>query len=110
MDWAVRRDGVRDFLGGHALARIDAFPLDRRLVGLEMDGPAPVDGAPLVHDGALRGNVTTAWSSPALGRAVMLAFADLADGELPAAFTVDGREARVVDAPFYDRDGTRVRA
>jgi len=110
MDWAVRRDGVRDFLGGHALARIDAFPLDRRLVGLEMDGPAPVDGAPLVHDGALRGNVTTAWSSPALGRAVMLAFADLADGELPAAFTVDGREARVVDVPFYDREGTRVRA
>jgi sarcosine oxidase subunit alpha len=110
MGWAVRRDGVRDFLGGHALERVDAFPLDRKLIGLELDGAAPVDGSPLFADGVFRGNVTTAWSSPVLGRTVMLAFAELAGGELPASFTVDGREARVVEVPFYDPEGTRVRA
>ena len=63
MEWAVRSDGVRDFVGGDALSRIDAFPLDRRLVALEMDGPAPVDGSPLLDGAALRGNVTSAWFS-----------------------------------------------
>lgn len=110
MEWAVRRDGVRDFLGGHALERIDAFPLDRRLVALELDGPAPVDGSPLYDGSELRGNVTTAWHSPVLGRTVALAFADLVDERAAEAYTVDGRTARVVELPFYDREGGRVRA
>ncbi len=110
MEWAVRSDGVRDFVGGDALTRIDAFPLDRRLVALEMDGPAPVDGSPIFAGAALRGNVTSAWFSASLGHSVLLAFADLVDGALPAAFQVDGRPARVVELPFYDREGLRVRA
>ena len=76
-----------------------------------MDGPAPVDGAPLVFDGRrCAATSRSAWFSPALGRSVLLAFADLVDGELPAAFAVDGREARVVEVPFYDPEGARVRA
>ncbi|MDX6377754.1 MAG: aminomethyltransferase [Gaiellaceae bacterium] len=110
MEWAVRSDGVRDFIGGDALTRIDTFPLDRRLVALEMDGPAPVDGSPIFDSGALRGNVTSAWFSAVLGRTVLLAFADLVGGVLPTAFHVDGRTARVVELPFYDREGVRVRA
>ena len=110
MEWAVRNDGVRDFIGGDALSRVDAFPLDRRLVALEMDGPAPVDGSPIFDGPALRGNVTSAWFSAVLGHTVLLAFADLVDGELPAAFQIDGRTARLVELPFYDREGIRVRA
>ena len=75
-----------------------------------MDGPAPVDGRRSSPATALRGNVTSAWFSDALGHSVLLAFADLVDGELPAAFQVDGRTARVVELPFYDREGLRVRA
>jgi glycine cleavage system aminomethyltransferase T len=32
------------------------------------------------------------------------------DGELADSFQVDGRTARVVELPFYDREGARVRA
>ena len=110
MEWAVAEDGVRDFIGGDALSRIDAFPLDRKLVALELEGPAPVDGSPIYDGPALRGNVTSAWFSAVLGRTVMLAFADLVDGEVADSFQVDGRTARVVELPFYDREGARVRA
>ncbi len=110
MEWAVRMDKGHDFLGRDALERIDRIPLDRRLVGLEVDGDAPVEGAPLLDGGAVRGNVTSAWRSPVLGRAVLLAFADLVDGAVPPTFEVDGRTARVVDLPFLDPEGVRVRA
>jgi glycine cleavage system aminomethyltransferase T len=78
-----------------------------------MDGPAPVEGAPIravngPDAGDVIGNVTGRWSSPLLGKALMLGwqrrtpFADHVE--------IDGREALVTPTPFYDPEGQRARA
>ena len=48
------RDGQAAFVGKRALERMDALPLERRLVGLRFDGP-PQRGHPLAVDGAIVG-------------------------------------------------------
>jgi glycine cleavage system aminomethyltransferase T len=107
MDWAVRMDKA-DFIGRAALARTAKLDDDRRWMGFSMDGPAPVEGTPIYANGAIIGNVTGSWSSPLLGRALMLGWqkrqpwADVVE--------IDGREAWVTPTPFYDPEGTRARA
>ncbi|HSJ28195.1 MAG TPA: glycine cleavage T C-terminal barrel domain-containing protein [Acidimicrobiia bacterium] len=109
MEWAVRM-GKPDFVGRAALDRLEALPDRKRLVGLRMDGPPPVDGTPLEHGGRLAGYVTSAAWSPVLGASVMLAWVDVIDDDLPVAVTVDGRLATRVSTPFYDPEGTRAKA
>lgn len=110
MEWAVAMDKP-DFIGRAALLRTGRLPLDRRLVGLRMDGKAPVDGTPIfLPDGTMTGYVTSAFRSPTLGQSVMLAWVELAGGEPPAELVVDGRPARLASLPFYDPEGTRARA
>lgn len=108
MEWAVRM-GKPDFVGRAALQRLDPLPDRKRLVGLRLDGPAPIDGAPLEHEGRLVGYVTSATWSPILEASVMLAWLDVVHGELPETVNVDGREARRVPTPFYDPEGARAR-
>ena len=57
--------------------------------------------------GEVVGHVTSSWDSPLLGRAVLLGW----QKRLPHADVVeiDGREARVSQLPFYDKDGARAR-
>jgi len=107
MDWAVRMDKP-DFIGRGALARTAKLDDDRRWTGFSMDGPAPAEGTPIHANGAIVGNVTGSWSSPLLGRALMLGW----QKRTPWADVVeiDGREARVTATPFYDPEGTRARA
>lgn len=110
MEWAVKMD-KGDFVGRSALERTGRLPLDRRLVGLTVDHPVPVDGSPLYHqDGELAGYVTSAAWSPTLETVVMLGWVDLVDGEVPDLVTVDGRAARPTPHPFYDPEGSRARA
>ena len=97
-----------DFLGRAALARTLALPDHRRLVGLTMDGAAPVEGMPVVVDGGVIGHVTSSFTSPGLGRAVMLGW--LKREPFPTSVTIDGRTATVTDVPFYDPAGARARA
>jgi hypothetical protein len=99
-----------DFVGRHAVQRTSREPLDRRLVGLEMDPPAPIEGAVIWYGAAYAGYVTSSAHSPALGRAVMLGWVELVDGALPEELTIDGRPARRVATPFYDPAGERARA
>ncbi|MBM3679088.1 MAG: aminomethyl transferase family protein, partial [Actinobacteria bacterium] len=108
MGWAVKMD-KGDFVGRGALERVDRIPLDRMLVGLELDGPAPPEGSVLWKDGAFVGQVTSARFSPVLARTVMLGWLDLVDGALPEEVEVDGRVARRVPVPFYDPAGERAR-
>ncbi|HLU52628.1 MAG TPA: glycine cleavage T C-terminal barrel domain-containing protein [Acidimicrobiia bacterium] len=108
MEWAVRMD--KDFVGRAALARTDPLPLDRRLVGLTTDAPAPTEGSAVFLDGEIVGYVTSSGWSPVLGTAVMLAWVDLFDGSVPPIVVVDGRPARHVPIPFYDPEGARARA
>lgn len=110
MEWAVKMDKP-DFIGKAALARTGRLPLDRRLVGLTMGAPAPVDGSPIYHrDRDQIGYVTSAAWSSVLSTAVMLGWVDLDDGAIPEEVTIDGRPARHASLPFYDPDGSRARA
>lgn len=107
--WALHRDKA-EFIGRQAVLRTDQVALDRQLVGLEMESPAPIEGAVVWCDGEYGGYVTSSTDSPRLGKAVMLAWVWLVDGTLPAQVTVDGRTARRVPTPFYDPEGARARA
>lgn len=113
-EWAVKLDKA-DFVGRQAVVRTSKIPLDRQLAGLEMDGPAPLEGALIYHSDAagretFAGYVTSSTWSPVLGKAVMLGWLELFDGTLPETVTIDGRPARRVAPPFYDADGSRARA
>jgi glycine cleavage system aminomethyltransferase T len=109
MEWAVKLD-KEDFVGRQAVLRTNKIPLDKQLVGLEMEGEAPFEGSVLYHNGQYAGYVTSSFRSPVLGKTVMLAWLRLSDGRLPEAVLVDGRPARRVAIPFYDKEGARARA
>jgi glycine cleavage system aminomethyltransferase T/bacterioferritin-associated ferredoxin len=108
LEWAVKLDKP-DFVGKQAIIRTNRIPLDKRLVGWEMDGPAPAEGAVLFKDEVPIGQVTSARFSRILEKTVMLGWARLVDGETPEEAMCDGRPARHVPHPFYDREGARAR-
>jgi glycine cleavage system aminomethyltransferase T len=109
MDWAVKMD-KGDFVGRAALARTDKIPLRKLLVGLQIDGPPPIDGTPIFRNEQIIGYVTSAAWSPVLATSVMLAWVDLFESEIPERVTVGEREARHVPTPFYDPEGACARA
>ncbi len=109
MDWAARMDKPA-FIGRGSLERTGELPETRRWMGFAMDGDAPPEGTPIrsLDDGEVVGNVTGSWTSPLLGRALMLGWqkrAPFAD-----RVSIDGREAAVTATPFYDPEGLRARA
>lgn len=109
-DWMVNLDAGGDFVGRRAVERTDRLPLDKMLVGLESDGPAPFEGAVAwTADGAYAGYVTSSAWSPTLDRAVMLAWIRTTDGAVPDEVVVEGVAARRVEVPFYDPEGVRAR-
>ena len=112
-EWAVKLD-KGDFVGREAILRTNAVPLDRRLVGLEMDSPevgAPIQGASLYDGDRYVGYLTSSAASPVLGKPVMLGWVDVDEnGELPPTVKVAGRIANVVASHFYDPKNERARA
>lgn len=107
MDWAVRMEKPR-FIGRAALERTAKLPDHRRWVGFTIDGPAPTEGTPIWSDGEIVGNVTGSWSSPLLGKALMLGW--LRRTPFAERVEINGREAAVTPTPFYDPEGHRARA
>ncbi|MEX2183121.1 MAG: 2Fe-2S iron-sulfur cluster-binding protein [Chloroflexota bacterium] len=109
MDWAVRMEKPF-FLGRAALERVGKLPDERRWVGFRMDGPAPVEGSPILHpeNGDVIGNVTGSWYSPLMQRALMLGWQRRPPH--PERVVIDGREAVVTPTPFHDPEGHRARA
>jgi sarcosine oxidase subunit alpha len=107
MDWAVRMEKP-EFIGRAALARTAKVPDERRWVGFTMDGPAPAEGSPIWSDGEIVGNVTGSWTSPLIGRALLLGWQRRTP--FPDRVEIDGREAIVTPTPFYDPEGRRARA
>jgi glycine cleavage system aminomethyltransferase T len=108
-EWAVnlKKDY---FVGKHAILRTNKIPLDRQLVGLEMDGPAPIEGSVMWHNGAFAGTVTSSSYSHVLGKTVIMAWLEMFDGVLPNEVMIGERTARRVNTPFYDPEGHRARA
>jgi glycine cleavage system T protein len=107
MDWAINMEKSW-FIGQEALARTAAVADQRRLVGLTMDGEAPVEGSPIWASGDVVGHVTSSFTSPTLGRAVMLGW--LKRAPFAEQVEVDDRVAAVTSPPFYDPEGLRARA
>ncbi|MCA9775614.1 MAG: (2Fe-2S)-binding protein [Candidatus Eremiobacteraeota bacterium] len=108
-EWMVKMEKER-FLGRQALLRTNALDPDKALVGLEMDGPVPYEGATLRFADNYAGFVTSSGFSPALGKGLMLAHLHTFEGALPEVVEIDGRTARRVSLPFYDEKGERARA
>jgi sarcosine oxidase subunit alpha len=107
MDWAARMEKPR-FIGRASLERTAKLPDDRRWVGFTIDGPAPLEGAPIWSRGEIVGNVTGSWDSPLFGRGLLLGW--LRRPPHPDRVEIDGREAVVTPTPFYDPEGQRARA
>ena len=107
MDWAVRMEKPR-FIGRAALERTAKLDDERRWMGFTMDGPAPIEGTPIWAGGAVVGNVTGSWTSPLLGKALILGWQRRTP--FSERVEIDGRQAIVSPTPFYDAEGHRARA
>lgn len=112
--WMVDLDQEADFVGKRALTRIRDTGIDRKLVGLDIDG-TPLgsynDGSmPDVfgvrHDDQLVGKVTSACNSPRLERNIGFAMVPLELTALGTTLQVERPEgvvsATVVEKPFVD--------
>lgn len=105
LGWAVRFD-KGPFRGREALESERERGLERRLVGLVTEGRRPPrEGAAVLRDGVVVGEVTSGNYSPELGHGIALAFVP-ADTTVGDAFCIDVRgtmlDARVVRPPFVN--------
>jgi sarcosine oxidase subunit alpha len=107
LSWAVSSD-KETFVGKLALERMAALPLERKLVGLRIDGE-PARGVPLLSDGRVVGRVTSAARSDAVGATIGLGWLRGNDGSFPGELRAGATSARVVPTPFYDPAGERLR-
>ena len=107
--WAVRMD-KGDFVGRRAVARTSRMALDKLLVGLEMEGSPPPQGAILRVGDDYAGFITSSAWSRVLGKSVMLAWLHVQGGVFVREVAIEGRTARRVPLPFYDPEGARARA
>ena len=108
LGWLVHLEMPADFIGREALERQSAEGVQRRLVGLKLQGRAIArHGYPVLHDGAVVGEVTSGTWSPTLGEAIALAYvpAELAKLGTELAVEIRGKAepALVVKRPFYRR-------
>jgi aminomethyltransferase len=110
LGWTVKLD-KDDFLGKERLAAQKAEGVERRLVGLRLEGRAiPRAGYPVLHDGEAVGRVTSGTFAPSLQGGFALAYVPRALGKKGTRLAVDVRgrpaAAEVVRPPFYT-EGTR---
>src|SRR5205085_1099590 len=103
------------FVGKWALEHAKERGSRELLVGFEMaNATVPPEGGQVVRAGRPSGRVTSSRWSRELGRAIGLAWLppELAEENTPFEIRVDGRlePARVRLRPFFDPEGTRLRA
>jgi sarcosine oxidase subunit alpha len=115
MPWIVKLDKEEDFIGRWALERFAASPPETALVGFTMaDGHVPTEGAAVVQDGRVAGQVTSSRFSPHLRRVIGMAW-------VPARLAADGEAIEISDEgeryraevrtkPFYDPEGEVLRS
>jgi sarcosine oxidase, subunit alpha len=113
LKWVVKLDKP-DFIGRHAHERMQAHPGKNRLVGFQSpNGVQPEDGSAVVIGGRLAGRITSARFSPHLKKYIGLAWVpkEHATAGSEFGFHVDGavHPAVVVDKPFYDPQGQRLK-
>lgn len=104
--WCV--DLNKDFVGVDAMRKIEERGLDRRLVGLELDGPRIARHHYKVHHREREvGEVTSGTLSPTFGKSIAMALVEAdhsTEGtELEVALGRKKTSARIVKLPFYKR-------
>jgi sarcosine oxidase subunit alpha len=108
MEWAIHSE-KESFVGKAALQRMSELPLERKLVGLEFDR-TPERGAPLHLEDRVVGRVTSCSWSDVLGKAIGLGWLRAVDGRFATRLRCGDARATVVETPFYDPEGKRLRA
>jgi aminomethyltransferase len=108
LGWLVHLEMPADFIGRAALERQSTDGVTRRLVGLRLEGRAIArHGYPVLHNGAVVGEVTSGTWSPTLGQAIALAYVPTPLARLGSSLSVEIRSrqepATVVRRPFYRR-------
>ena len=108
LGWLVHLEMPADFIGREALERQTAAGVDRRLVGLKLQGRAIArHGYPVLQGGQVVGDVTSGTWSPTLQEAIALASVPAAAARPGTELQVEirGRQhpAVVVKRPFYRR-------
>ncbi len=106
LGWLVHLDTAGDFIGHAVLEGQKANGVNRRLVGIEMEGRHIArHGYPVVSEGNSIGEVTSGTQSPTLEKAIALAYVPTAFSKIGQALEVEIRgktyPARVVKKPFY---------
>lgn len=106
LGWLVHLDSKGDFIGRSVLEKQKASGVERRLVGLQMEGRHIArHGYPVVGGGKVIGEVTSGTLSPTLGVAIALAYVPAALSKVGQSLEVEIRgktyPATVVKKPFY---------
>jgi sarcosine oxidase subunit alpha len=113
MAWVAKFDKP-DFIGRAALLHIKQNPLERMLVGFEMEGSvAPPDGSPVLVDGKPVGWATSVRFSWEKRKVIGMAWVTPAEAEhgTPITLRSDAVDyfANVVEQVFYDPSGQRLK-
>jgi glycine cleavage system aminomethyltransferase T len=113
MAWVAKFDKP-DFIGRAALLRMKQNPLERILVGFEMEGSiAPADGSPVLVERKPVGWATSVRFSWEKRKVIGMAWVTPAEAKHGAVITLrsDGVDycANVVEQVFYDPSGQRLR-
>jgi sarcosine oxidase subunit alpha len=113
MGWVAKLDKA-DFIGKVALARLKQVPLERMLVGFELEGTnAPPDGSPVLVEGAPVGWATSVRFSWEKEKVIGMAWVTpaKAKGGTHLTLRADGVDysANVVEEVFYDPAGDRLK-
>lgn len=109
MSWAVRLQKPW-FIGKRGIERANAHEAKRQLVAVSFPGSAPREGAPLRVGGRNVGHLTSSAWSPVLDCGVSLGWVERVNGSFPTELESDGVIGTVVEHPFYDPQGERLRA
>jgi aminomethyltransferase len=98
----------RKFIGSEALERFTADKSQPVRIGLECDGKrVPRQGCPILHNGAIVGEVTSGTFSPTLNHPIAMAYVAPSASAIGTQLTTDIRGTEhpsvVVPLPFYKR-------
>ena len=113
MAW-VTKLGKSDFIGRAALTRLQQAPLERVLVGFELEGAVtPPDGSPVLVEGKPVGYATSVRYSWQKQKVIGMAWVTPQEAKAGTPLflrsdTID-YAAHVVDQLFYDPTGSRLK-
>jgi sarcosine oxidase, subunit alpha len=113
MGWVAKLDKA-DFIGRAALARMKQSPLERMLVGFELEGATvPPDGSPVLVDGKPVGLATSVRFSWEKKKVIGMAWVTPAEAKQGTRITLRSDavdySAHVVEEVFYDPAGQRLK-